>query len=222
VAVRLRAEGHKVQNIEAANAIEALAYLLALSQNQWQRDARVRGALKLRGKNDLSFAAVRQRTFYVTQPMRMATIQPLLALGLVESTAERFNAFRCSSVGEQFIAESCSLYNPYNRTVLEQLNGWASGRHDNVATDPLRKALSPLEPLPTTARHLLRDFCPQVTPLAEPRLLFRLLRGRSASCRKRLAATSVRGSGLSGRPAPGLRWRAGHCSCRDLPNGVAY
>jgi hypothetical protein len=158
VAVRLRADGYKVQNIETANAIEALACRLALSQNQWQRDARVRGALKLRGKDDLSFAAVRKRTFYVTQPMRMTTIQPLLALGLVESTAERFNAFRCSAVGEQFIAESCSPYSPYNRAVLEHLIEWASGRHHNVAaSDPLRKALSPLEPLPTRARDFLRD-----------------------------------------------------------------
>ncbi len=88
----------------------------------------------------------------------MTTIQPLLALGLVELSAERFNAFRCSVVGEQFIAEGCSPYNPYKRTVLEHLIGWASGRHDNVAaSDPLRKALSPLEPLPTTARDFLRD-----------------------------------------------------------------
>jgi hypothetical protein len=157
VANRLQAEGFKVQNIETANAIEALACWLGLSQNQWQRDARLRGALKLRGKQDISFTIVRKRTFYVTQPMRMSTVQPLLTLGLAESIAERFNAFRCSDVGEQFIEESCSGFNPYNRTVLEHLTGWASGRHNRVTTSvQLRSALSPLEPLPAPARDFLR------------------------------------------------------------------
>ncbi len=53
----------------------------------------------MHGKDNLSFATVRKPGFYVTQPMRMATVQPLPALNLVESSGERFNGFRCSSTG---------------------------------------------------------------------------------------------------------------------------
>jgi hypothetical protein len=158
VAARLRADGHRIRNIETANAIEALACWLALSQNQWKRDARLRGARKLLGKEDLSFSAVRKPTFYVTQPMRMTTVQPLWALGLVDSDAERFNSFDCSDDGRQFIETSCRSYYPSKRTVLDHLVGWSRGQHNSVkSSPPLQKALSPLEPLRPESRDFLRD-----------------------------------------------------------------
>jgi hypothetical protein len=77
---RVRNSGQRAQNIEVANAVEALACWLALGSNGWKRDPRLRSALKLSGKNDLSFATARKRSFYVTQPMRQATANPVARL----------------------------------------------------------------------------------------------------------------------------------------------
>ena len=74
IAGRIRDSGRRAQNIEVANAVEALACWLALASNDWKRDPRLRGVLKLSGKNELSFATVSKRSFYVTQPMRQSTV----------------------------------------------------------------------------------------------------------------------------------------------------
>ena len=78
VAEAARSQGAEVWNIETANAIEALACWLAFKRNGWNSDARLRGNTKLQGKDDFSFKRVRERNFYLTQPMRMATVQSLL------------------------------------------------------------------------------------------------------------------------------------------------
>lgn len=113
VAERARNSAKRVRNIEVANAVEALACWLSLNQNGWHRDARLRGATKMRGTTDLSFANMRKPSFYVTQPMRQATVQPLRALGLVESAGERFNAFRSTELGLDFIEAVCAGFYPY-------------------------------------------------------------------------------------------------------------
>jgi hypothetical protein len=114
--------------------------------------------LKLSGKDDRSFATVSKRSFYVTQPMRQATVQPLRALGVVESSGERFNAFRCTEHGEAFIDAACAASRPYRRSVLDHLVLWARGVHADVNTSSeLRKALSPLEPMSESAREFLRE-----------------------------------------------------------------
>lgn len=155
---RARNSGQRTQNIEVANAVEALACWLALDSNGWKRDPRLRGALKLSGKNDLSFATVCKRSFYVTQPMRQATVQPLRALGMVESSGERFNAFRCAKHGVAFIDAACAAFKPYKRSVLDHLFLWARGVQEKVKTSSeLRKALSPLEPMSESAREFLRE-----------------------------------------------------------------
>ena len=155
---RVRNSGQRAQNIEVANAVEALACWLALGSNGWRRDPRLRGALKLSGKNDLSFAIACKRSFYVTQPMRQATVQPLRALGMVESSGERFNAFRCTKDGEAFINAACAAFKPYKRSVLDLLSLWARGlREDVTNSSELRKALSPLEPMSEGAREFLRE-----------------------------------------------------------------
>lgn len=82
-----------------ANAIEALACCLAFRKNEWNTDARLQGRRKMFGHQTLMFSVMRKSSFYVTQPMRMATNQPLQALGLVESGGERFNAFRITPAG---------------------------------------------------------------------------------------------------------------------------
>ncbi len=157
VAEDARNRGAKVQNIEVANAIEALACWLAFNGNGWSRDARLRGNTKLQGKEDFSFRRVRQRNFYVTQPMRMATVQPLPALAFVESDSVRFNGFRCSVPGREFVEQATNGHRPYNRTVISHLTCWAQMKDDRVDTNALREALSPLNRLPDEAIPLLRE-----------------------------------------------------------------
>lgn len=158
VAERVRSSGKRVQNIEVANAIEALACFLALRVNGWQRDPRLRGATKMAGKTDLSFATMRKPSFYVTQPMRQATVQPLRALGMAESSGERFNAFTRTQLGDDFINAVCAEFAPYNRSVVDHLVGWAKGIHENVtSSSPLTNALSPLNPMSKSAREFLRE-----------------------------------------------------------------
>ena len=160
VAEQARNEGRRIQNIETANAIEALACWLALNSNGWKPDPRLRGATKMRGKTDLSFATMRKSGFYVTQPMRMVTVQPLPALGLVEASSERFNAFRCASPGREFVDAACSDFNPcyYSKSILEYLAGWAKDEHNNVkSSNKLQEALSPLVPLSLRTREFLRE-----------------------------------------------------------------
>ena len=157
VAEDARSRGAKVQNIEVANAIEALACWLAFKSNGWSRDARLRGNTKLQGKDDFSFRRVRQRNFYVTQPLRMATVQALPALGFVESDSARFNAFRCSDEGRGFIEKATGGYRPYKRTVIDHLTLWVLGKDDRVDTDSLQQALSPLNRLSDETIPLLRE-----------------------------------------------------------------
>lgn len=157
VAEEARSQGAKVQNIEVANAIEALACRLAFSSNGWYRDARLRGNAKLQGKDDFSFRFVRQQNFYVTQPMRMATVQALPALGLAEAEGTRFNAFRCSDAGKAFIEQAFEDYRPYNRSVIDHLLQWVQGKDSRTGTDALRNALSPLIRLTDKTLPLLRE-----------------------------------------------------------------
>ena len=159
VAEQVRNSGGQAANIATANAVEALACWLALDSNGWQSDSRLRGASKMQGKIDIAFAKVSQRSFYVTQPMRMRTVQPLLALGLVTSNSQRFSGFSCSEQGYVFIEEACSKSNPcyYSKSVLDHLVDWANKKPVNVKLEKLRTALSPLEPLPTRAREILRE-----------------------------------------------------------------
>ena len=158
VAGHARNHGAKIQNIEVANAIEALACWLAFTENKWSSDPRLRGSTKLQDKgNDFRFARVRRGSFYVSQPMRMATVQALPALGLVEASGSRFNAFRISEMGKEFVDEACGAFRPHNRFVVDHLSLWVRGQDERVNTDALRQALSPLEPLDSKARLLLRE-----------------------------------------------------------------
>ncbi len=160
IAERVRAGGKHIQNIEIANAIEALACWLTLNSNGWKSDARLRGATKMQGKTNLSFAIVRKSGFYVTQPMRMATVQPLPALGLVEADGNRFNAFTCSQHGYDFIDALCADYNPchYSKSVLDCLVNWVRGESVNLASNgKLCGALSPLDPMSKGSCEILME-----------------------------------------------------------------
>ncbi|MEM5297429.1 hypothetical protein VSR82_24230 [Burkholderia sp. JPY481] len=128
-AAAIARESMQVSNIEAANAVEALACRIALASNNWQRDRRVRGTQKLRGNENLTFQAMRRPGFYVSQPMRMSAVQPLLALGLVESESERFNAYRLSEAGQAFLDTACDPFPDcwYGHGVIVTVAKWMTG-----------------------------------------------------------------------------------------------
>ncbi len=161
VAEQSRAHGARVQNIEVANAIEALGCWLAFRGNGWEQDARLRGRTKLPKYQpaDFSFRRARQRGFYVTQPMRMATVEALHELGLVESESPRFNTYRCSEQGHSFIEKASEPFRPYNRNLVDHLVRWVRGLDEppRIDTEELRLGLSPREPLPECARKQLRE-----------------------------------------------------------------
>ncbi|SOE64486.1 hypothetical protein SAMN05446935_2476 [Burkholderia sp. YR290] len=143
-------------SIETANAIEALACWLDLQSRGWQPDSRLRGVNKMKGQSDLAFRLVREPKFYVTQPMRMSTVEALPALGLVIAGGTRFNSFECSDAGDIFVDAACEDWRPHNRTVVDHLVRWASSStHDSMTTSPLHMALSPTRALPPRARALL-------------------------------------------------------------------
>lgn len=168
VAERFRDEGRSLSNIKVANAVEALACWLAFSNTAWQSDARLRGINTLpRDIRELTFKNAAQRSFYVTQPMRLGTVQALPALGLVSQKNLRFNSYSCTgsspfdpekSLGEAFIEAATTRFRPNNLSVLEFLTQWARGdRQATPKEQVLRKALSPLMPLPHDACSLLRE-----------------------------------------------------------------
>lgn len=156
VAENARAFGFNAQNIETANAIEALACKLAFDSINWARDDRLRGNSKLRGKSDLSFKRLRQRGFYVSQPMRMATVQALPALCLAEGKGTRFNGFKCSTEGEEFVKAACEGFLPYKRSVVVHLVKWVCGQDEHVNSEQLCDAISPITTLPEMSRKMLR------------------------------------------------------------------
>lgn len=157
VADRLRLQKRHVKAIEIANAIEALACFCAFQSNGGQREDRLRGVRKLVGKTDLTFAKLRQPRYYVTQPMRMATVEALAALGFVESTSPRFNSFRATEIGRDFVEEAMKDFTPFQTSVELHLFRLASEDLPINVSTSLQSALSPLKPLNPIARELLRS-----------------------------------------------------------------
>lgn len=159
VKVAQGARGHRRQltNIETANAIEALACWLGFNENRWQAVPRLRGVNKMRGvtKEDLTFRKLREQKFYVTQPMRMSTVEALPALGLVDAPGSRFNTFICTEAGEAFISAACAHSRPKSRTVADHLIHWTAEAGPVGSLDKLATALMPTLPLPERACALL-------------------------------------------------------------------
>ncbi len=150
--------GRILTNIEVANAIEALACCMDFRESGWQTDPRLRGVNKLRSQESLEFRFARQPRFYVTQPMRMTTVEALPALGLVRASGARFNTFQCTEAGELLIEAACADWRPHRRTVADHLVRWATSLNDErVDTESLRMALSPTRPLPKRAGALLME-----------------------------------------------------------------
>lgn len=159
VAEQARAKGRNVSNIQVANAVEALACLLTFQNNQWKSDARLRGSAKLHKAKPDSFRVMSKRNYYVSQPMRMATVQPLLALGLVETdgSSARFNAYRITALGQEILKAAFNQYRPGNSSLDKVLTSWVTGIIEVISSHTLTLALSPSEPLPQSARELLKE-----------------------------------------------------------------
>lgn len=155
VAERATARGSRAGKIAVANAVEALGCWLAIAGGLRAGERRVRGTTLLAGKADLSFRSVSRPGFYVSQPMRMGTVNALPALGFVDAAGSRFSAFSCNPDGDAFIdavAEGCR---PYGRELVEHLAMWVCGETGEVNTNAMHRALAPVLPLPPRARELL-------------------------------------------------------------------
>lgn len=151
------AERSGQRNIEVANAIEALGCWLAIHGLNEAQDPRVRGARKLRADADLRYRSVRRPSFYVTQPMRMATVQLLPALGLVDAQGSRFSAFRCSAVGKELLDAAFDACKPSNRNLPDHLLQWVRDEEVSLRTPAMQEALAPTVPLPTEARRFFTE-----------------------------------------------------------------
>lgn len=127
--------------IEAANAVEALAMKLALYDGDGMAHPRVRGRRNL-PRVVWDFQALRKPGAYVTQPFRQSCTQPLITLGLVEGTSERFNSFRLAHEGERLLEPLAA--------VRYEIEKWVSGgtRHDWGALS----AIVPTASLPAAVR----------------------------------------------------------------------
>lgn len=158
MAERLRRQGKRAQNIETANAIEALACLVAITEAGGAEDStsnRVKGTTKLEGKPYPTFAEARKRAYYITQPMRMSTVQPLDSLGLVSKTGSRFNSFSVSDRGHEFLELACKeRFSDMRNKIFD----WVSGKMPVISIKgqtALKGFLHPDIPLALPACHLL-------------------------------------------------------------------
>lgn len=141
-------------SIRLADAVEGWACLEALKQTNWKGDSRLQGRRKLRAlANESSpFLSLVRPGVYVSQPMRMLTVQPLRELGLVEEGVARFSAYTLSEYGNRFI-----------ETVLEGRRTaptkWLEIWQAEFSRTPgaMLDILSPLTPLPQVAARLLRE-----------------------------------------------------------------
>ena len=160
LAETLRQNGKSISNIAAANAVEALACLLKIqelggSKPTLSHAAKLRGRLKLR-HGDGSFRRLAAPGGYVTQPMRMATVQPLVALGLVDAGAGfRFNSYKCNERGNRFVQSSFTIGK--GRPCPEyQLLKWAENR-ESITRRMVADYLDLFRPLAPAASAQLRE-----------------------------------------------------------------
>jgi hypothetical protein len=157
IAEKVRATGKQIGNIQVTNAIEALACSLSFRQNNWQSDQRLKGNTNLAGKDDFSFKAFSANNFYVTHPMRMATVQTLPGLGLVESQGGRFNSYSLSSHGRNFVNAGCGELKCHGNRIIEFLVKWVKGDNRNPETAGLKLAIAQINDLPRDAKAILKD-----------------------------------------------------------------
>jgi hypothetical protein len=153
-----RQAGNRTSNIQVANALEAFGCWHALNRSGRARDARIKGRDTLpQTLEETSFARISRPRFYITQPMRMQTVQAVLELGLVTSTSQRFNSYAMTAAGHAFLdAAFRDMARPHGAAHLTALQNWVCGHDRNVNTGAMCDLLSPVEPLPLSAREQLR------------------------------------------------------------------
>lgn len=191
VCAQARRRNARLDNIKVANAIEALACWMSYQKSGGVRDDRLRGIQKLGNVSDEPmFSTFAQPGFYVSQPMRMATVQAVKALGLVHSGGERFNSYSCTNAGMDFIRTVIGANRPHKRDALDVLADWACGEGKTVNTNSMRIILSPELPLQENAINCVRE---------------RIVRGDDNDSARRRAALNWVGSlvGKSGSDVDG-------------------
>ncbi|QEL26395.1 hypothetical protein FQV39_04550 [Bosea sp. F3-2] len=130
--------------LSVGNAVEALMMRQAI---EGPADRRVRGARKMQGLTDWSFRNLTRRGTYVVQPIRMAMVQPLVALSFVQGS--RYGAFRIHHAGRQM------LELPVMKEYRRLLCAWGRG----VEPRGLREVISGLSPtgkVPSEVRKLIQ------------------------------------------------------------------
>lgn len=116
----VRTSRKDIRPLPTANAVEALVMWLGLRGGADM--SRGAGQRKLANRDDASFVALRRPGAYVTQPLRMRTVQPLIDLGFVRAPGQRFNHYRLDEPGIE-IVES------YTREIRD-LKRWVCGERD--------------------------------------------------------------------------------------------
>ncbi|WP_140882750.1 hypothetical protein [Muricoccus nepalensis] len=151
LAETVRRQGRSVSNITTANAVEALAVWCAYKRHG--KHPRLPGVRKF-GRQSLSqhptFKLAGTRTFYVSQPMRIRTVDALATLGFVEAPSRRFNVYSCTELGQTLL----QVARPEaRRTLLDWVNGGGLPSRPKVTIDDL----DPTRPLPVRVREILRE-----------------------------------------------------------------
>ncbi len=153
LAEKARAAGNAVSNIAAANGVEALAVWAAFERNGWTPDERLPGIRKLKHQSSgvpPLFKRAASRAFYVTQPMRIRTVQGLAALGFVKAPNTRFNTYGCTDLGRVLLAAVCPL-------ACDKLLGWVTGQELPRKRRHILREIDPTQELPTGAGEILRE-----------------------------------------------------------------
>ncbi|RZF87252.1 hypothetical protein CWC26_15105 [Pseudoalteromonas sp. S4488] len=160
VAEKVRQSGKQVTNIQVTNAIEALACYLAYGSTEWNKDDRLRGRTKLNSPADLSYKTFSGTNFYVTQPMRMSTVQALPGLGFVESKGERFNSFSLNQLGKDFVDAACASYRCHRLSIIDFLARWVKDEKQlpSSYTPSFGELLHVMSPLVRLDQHALNLF----------------------------------------------------------------
>lgn len=138
------AEELGVSALPVGNAVEALMMRKAIEQGL--ADRRVRGLRKMQGLKDWSFKNLKRRGTYVIQPIRMAMVQPLVALGFVRGS--RFGAFTIHTAGAQM------LNLPVMANYRDVLAAWAHGGSPH-GLNKVIEDLSPNAAVPPAVRKLI-------------------------------------------------------------------
>jgi hypothetical protein len=138
------AEELGVSALPVGNAVEAL--MMRKATEQGLADRRVRGLRKMQGLKDWSFKNLKRRGTYVVQPIRMAMVQPLVALGFVQGS--RFGAFTIHTAGAQML--NLPVMANYRRV----LGAWAHGGSPH-GLNKVIEDLSPNAAVPPDVRKLI-------------------------------------------------------------------